>query len=417
MKKKFFFRVLIPLLLVMLGYGLGLSRYGYIHGPDSAVPDVLATAQNILSFEPAQVKILRGKTHEEQDPEHPEYYYHQLDKDEQRAYREMLDSLRAWEKEFYLTIGEDKKIDRVFHAVLNDHPELYWVRNRNPVYKTLYNGEKYCMFAPGYSYLNSSGTEKDPKKTARIDKAIAKACSEVMDLVPDDAGEYEKVSAVYIWLIDHTEYVESKHDQSIAGVFWKGKAVCAGYASAMQYMLDMLGVNCIYVEGTANASGEGHAWNLVQIGDSWYYVDVTNADQPEFLTGDAASLEEHKTILMDYLCPFPQEYGALYTPDETFSLPSCTMTDMNFYVLNGGCFSSYDPDSLNSYFHMRIDNGAAVIRYKFTDRTVFEEADKDWPLTPQLEEAIQYYMICNGLTQIQYHYGALSNLNTVYYIF
>ena len=36
----------------------------------------------------------------------------------------------AREKEFYLTISDDDSIDRSYHAVLKDHPEIFWVHNR-----------------------------------------------------------------------------------------------------------------------------------------------------------------------------------------------------------------------------------------------------------------------------------------------
>ncbi|MFR2213024.1 MAG: hypothetical protein ACLS61_03900 [Ruminococcus sp.] len=49
-----------------------------------------------------------------------------------------------------------------------------------------------------------------------------------------------------------------------------------------------------------------------------YYFDATNGDQPEFLEGDAVQLAEHKTILYDYLCPFPEEYEMTYTPSDEF---------------------------------------------------------------------------------------------------
>ena len=74
--------------------------------------------------------------------------------------------------------------------------------------------------------------------------------------------------------------MESEHDQNIARVFWKKQAVCAGYARAVQYLLERLGIPCIYVEGNTIGSSEGHAWNIVQIGGQYYYVDATNGDQP-----------------------------------------------------------------------------------------------------------------------------------------
>ena len=54
--------------------------------------------------------------------------------------------------------------------------------------------------------------------------------------------------------------------------------------------------------------------------------------------GDAVQLAEHKTIIYDYLCPFPQEYEQVYTDSDEFPVPECTATDKNFYVLNEACF-------------------------------------------------------------------------------
>lgn len=55
-----------------------------------------------------------------------------------------------------------------------------------------------------------------------------------------------------------------------------------------------------------------------------------NGDQPDFLNGDAAQLEEHKTIIYDYLCPFPEEYEKTYTPSEELTVPACTANDWIF---------------------------------------------------------------------------------------
>ena len=139
---------------------------------------------------------------------------------------------------------------------------------------------------------------------------------------------------VYTYIIDNTDYVVSDDDQSIAGTFWKKQAVCAGYAGAVQYLLERLNVPCIYVEGDAANSDQGHAWNIVQLNGQYYYVDATNGDQPDFLEGDATVLAEHRTTIYDYLCPFPQEYEMNYTASDEFAVPACTATDMNFYVRN-----------------------------------------------------------------------------------
>lgn len=86
----------------------------------------------------------------------------------------------------------------------------------------------------------------------------------------------QKAKTVYEYLINLASYEVSEHDQSIAGIFWKKSAVCAGYAGAAQYLLERLNVPCIYVEGEAVDSEQSHAWNIVEIDGQNYYMDVTS---------------------------------------------------------------------------------------------------------------------------------------------
>ena len=204
----------------------------------------------------------------------------------------MIEGIRSREKEFYLTIYDDDTVNKVYHAVLMDHPELFWVHNRKQVYKTTFSNANYCMFSPGYSYTDEEIQE--------IQAAADNACQEVSALVSEEADDYEKSKAVYTYPIDTAEYQESEDDQSMAGIFWRRQAVCAGYAGAAKYLLEYLGVPCIYVEGSTAGSTEGHAWNIITLNGNDYYFDATNGEKPEFLEGDADQLAEHKTILYDY---------------------------------------------------------------------------------------------------------------------
>ena len=171
------------------------------------------------------------------------------------------------------------------------------------------------------------------------------------------------------------------------------------------------------MEGDAADSDLSHAWNIVEIDGQNYYMDVTNGDQPEFLEGDAAVLKEHKTTMYDYFCPFPKEYEAIYTPSGEFTVPSCSMEDKNFYVLNDACFDTYDWQEIYEYCCMRLDNGAAVVRFKFRTQQEFDKAYKDWIEGNSAEKVAQYYMSLYGREQIEYHYGVLENLKTIYFMF
>ena len=300
-------------------------------------------------------------------------------------------------------------VDRVYHALLKDHPELFWIHNRESVYKTTYEGEDYSLFLPDIHI--------QMKKYRRYSSRWSRRIRRLETLLAGVSDPYEKVKTVYTYLIDNTEYVSSEHDQNIAGVFWKKQAVCAGYARAVQYLLERLEIPCVYVEGSTAGSSEGHAWNIVRLDGQYYYVDATNGDQPEFLEGDAVQLAEHKTTIYDYLCPFPEEYEMTYTASGEFPVPDCTATDKNFYVLNQGCFDVYDRQQILDYCKMRLNNGAAVVRFKFTDQDAYDTAYKEWIQEGYIQEAAEYYLQLYGMTTVEYHYGLLQNLKTFYLMF
>ena len=374
-----------------------------------ALGQIRSIAKSIISGEPKEVEELRQMEVAQSEEGHQEYYFKQLTEEEQRVYRELLKGIHAREKEFYLTISDDDSIDRSYHAVLKDHPEIFWVHNREKIYKTTYSDSDYCVFTPGYTYTDSEIDE--------IQTAMEQSFQEVRALIPEDAGDYEKVRIVYTYVIDHTQYQTGEDDQSIAGVFWKKSAVCAGYAGAVQYLLERLDIPCIYVDGSTKGSTEGHAWDIVKIGQEYYYVDATNGDQPDFLNGDAAQLEEHKTIIYDYLCPFPEEYEKTYTPSEELTVPACTAKDLDFYVLNQGYFEDYSWQDIYDYCKMRLDNGAAVVRFKFGSQEAFSEACQELLDDGVVQNVAQYYMKLHGLGQVEYHYGVMDNFYTIYFIF
>ena len=402
MKKGFFCRLVVILTVLSVMLQPFYVRAG-------TLDQIRSIAKSVLSGEPEEVEELRQMEVAQSEEGHQEYYFKQLNEEEQRVYRELLKGIRAREKDFYLTLSQDDSIDRCYHAVLKDHPEIFWVHNHEKIYKTTYSDSDYCTFTPGYIYTESEISE--------IQNAMEAGFQEVSSLIPADASDYEKVRIVYTYVIDNTQYQASDDDQSIAGVFWKKEAVCAGYAGAVQYLLERIGVPCIYVDGSTQGSTEGHAWNIVKLDGEYYYVDATNGDQPDFLNGNAAQLEEHKTIIYDYLCPFPEEYEKKYIRSEELTVPDCTAKDMNFYVLTQGCFDGYDWETIYDYCKMRLDNGAAVVRFKFSNQEAFAAACNELLDNGEVQNVAQYYMKQNGLGQVEYHYGVLDNFYTIYLIF
>lgn len=96
----------------------------------------------------------------------------------------------------------------------------------------------------------------------------------------------EKVKAVHDWLCKNVAYDYDNYlSDSIprdsyyeTGVIFNHRAVCNGYAVTFQDFMDVLGIECETISGTArNSAGSvgGHAWNRVKLNGVWYYIDVT----------------------------------------------------------------------------------------------------------------------------------------------
>jgi hypothetical protein len=113
----------------------------------------------------------------------------------------------------------------------------------------------------------------------------AKADEVLSDLDLANKSEYEKVQAIYSYIIRNVEYDYKNLDnpdyslkQSAYAALVNKTAVCQGYSSLFYYMALSAGLDSRIVVGkSVNAKGgiEAHAWNVVKIGSSYYYVDST----------------------------------------------------------------------------------------------------------------------------------------------
>lgn len=119
----------------------------------------------------------------------------------------------------------------------------------------------------------------------RKDKELYNACCKLIsERIHEDMTDYEKEWAIYSWLVSCVQYDWSINDPTQTtprdsfrpyGALVNRKAVCLGYATAFQLLMDMLEVECITVVGAAFHSTGDHAWNMVRLNGEWYCVDAT----------------------------------------------------------------------------------------------------------------------------------------------
>jgi transglutaminase-like putative cysteine protease len=123
------------------------------------------------------------------------------------------------------------------------------------------------------------------KLTASELKLMDRAKQIISDIVTPDMTDYDITLAIHDYIITNGRYDSRPADPAIRadvhkteGILINGVGVCSSYAGAMYLLLNMTGIETIFVTGIArNASGrtELHAWNKVQLGDQWYNIDAT----------------------------------------------------------------------------------------------------------------------------------------------
>lgn len=140
--------------------------------------------------------------------------------------------------------------------------------------------DELCDTSPiSQAYLNGDTSGLDEEQIQVLEKA-----SQVIDeIITDDMTDYEKELAVHDYIISETEYdpgmlgvfeTPSYGSDTPYGTLCEHKAICKGYTTTFQLLMDMLEIECISIYA-ADEDGDNHAWNQVRIGDKYYYVDVT----------------------------------------------------------------------------------------------------------------------------------------------
>lgn len=264
---------------------------------------------------------------------------------------------------------DETSIDRIFQCVLNDHPELFYVEG--------YSYKKHFRYSlegqiPSIEFSGRYNVDLETAKDRQ--SQIQEAVTEILAGIDSGASQYDKVKYVYDTVIRETDYqLNSPDNQNIYSVFVNKVSVCQGYAKATQYLLNRLGVECALVLGTVD-TGEGHAWNLVNIDGSYYYVDTTWGDASYQLEDDDSGVQiSMPEINYDYLNVTTAELFRTHILDDAMEMPLCVDTAANYYVREGALFSDYDREQMEELLARMEEQGRSDVTVKCTDRDVYDQ--------------------------------------------
>lgn len=118
--------------------------------------------------------------------------------------------------------------------------------------------------------------------TAAQNKVFEDATAQVLEEldVKNATSDYEKVKRIYDYICENVTYDNANlkdEDYTLKFTAYAAlinkTAVCQGYANLFYYLAQKAGLSVRLIPGTAN--GGNHAWNIVKLGSTYYYLDST----------------------------------------------------------------------------------------------------------------------------------------------
>lgn len=125
-----------------------------------------------------------------------------------------------------------------------------------------------------YSITYFSTEEQEREVDEKVDR--------ILDFLKiEEMSEYQKILTIYSYLCSNTSYDwegidndSTLREHSAYAAICGGKAVCQGYATALYRLLLAAGIDNRVIIG--ENYGVAHAWNMVRLGECYYYVDATS---------------------------------------------------------------------------------------------------------------------------------------------
>lgn len=319
------------------------------------------------------------------------YYYHQLNNDEQKIYKIFYKGVMEHQDIIPIPMKgmpSQEFMDHVFFALTRDNPLIYFLNQSAFSYAQDDFGN--VAIVPQYFF------DKDTvKEYNRKIEGVVNGLAQTLKLT--EGTEYEKELKIHDWLCQNVDYDEKGHNpkkvanfivaHNIIGVFAHRKAQCEGIAKAAKVLLNAVDIRCIVATGTAVGNGQNgpHAWNIVNIDNTPYQVDITfdiGSNQ-----GKASSKVKGGRVFYDYFNITDAEILKNHTMEQ--KLPVCDSNKMNYYVLNQCSFKS--KAQALKYVQKGLSHGQTEFYFRLEGKTRLKDTYNC------VKELINKFCVENGL--------------------
>lgn len=316
----------------------------------------------------------------------------------------------------------ESNIRVVIEAFNCDHPEIFWVSTTFGYYT-----DKDVTVVHLYSVFSG---DEIPAMQKRLNTSI----NEFIDELPKDLSEYEREKFIHDKLLTDCSYAkdtdnskENPNAFTIYGALVENYAVCEGYTRAMQYLLKLVGIEAIPVNGYSK--NELHQWCMVKIEDDWYHLDPTWNDKESedgesilylyfnvadsFITADHTIAKKYTSLTKDELCGEDDNKSAVLF---NLPLPKCESDKYSYCNINGAKLSdisNYDEYSdiveklytaaseKSDVFYLVIDKDSDF--KKIADQLFYKDPYEFFEYTTDVNNKLETdYKISDSLSVITY---------------
>lgn len=301
------------------------------------------------------------------------FYYERLSDKVQKAYDIILNGVRDHEDKVIVDGCSFEEIHQASDSVMYDHPELFW-------YKT------FSVLGSEVNLFYGASVEESASLQKRMDEVIPK----YLEGIDDSMSAYDVALRLHTKVISSVDYdtialnkqkedggpAKDKIDylRTICGVFLNGKAVCEGYARAMQYLLQKCGVECAEIVGHIRKEtgelGGAHAWNILKADGDYYYLDTTWDDG-----SNTVQTVKSLNLGFDYFCITTDELKRTRDVDLCpTDIPICNALRCNYFTHNNYDLDTYDLDRIKEIAQIAAKNKGRAFAFKCKSKALFEQA-------------------------------------------
>ena len=197
------------------------------------------------------------------------YYLNTLPESMQSAATLLYQAMADFKSQCQLPVGiHIDDFRHLLYIMKAECPELFQLDILNDI-KYYYDTQSEYVYAVYFQYPISR--EAYSQMRDACEQKIAFLLSQTASMT-----ETEKQKFVFDHLVSNTYYnADGDFASGAYGALVAGEAKCDGISLAMKWCMERMEIACLCILADAREGKIGHAWNMIQIGDAYYNVDLT----------------------------------------------------------------------------------------------------------------------------------------------